>query len=108
MQPPEGTKIYMSGKEVPVADLQRGDRLTFYVPEDRMTAQFYPDEQLASAQDSDAVDVPIAAAQQTAPAEESERMAGTLPSTASEMPLLVIFGLGMLGAAGALRLARRR
>ncbi len=109
MQPPEGTKIYMSGKEVPVADLQRGDRLTFYVPEDRMTAQFYPDEQLASAQDSDAVNVPIAAAQQTTPAqEESEQMAGTLPSTASDMPLLAIFGLGMLGAAGALRLARRR
>ena len=108
MQPPEGTKIFMEGKPISVADLRRGDRLTFYVPEDRMTAQFYPDEQLADARDSDAVNVPIAAAEQARAEEpESDRMAATLPSTASGLPWFALSGFLMLGVAGALRLIRR-
>lgn len=109
MQPPEGTTIFMDGKPISVAQLQRGDRLTFYVPEDRMTAQFYPDEQLAAAEESDAVNVPIAATEQATPEEqESDRMAGTLPSTASGLPWVALSGFLMLGVAGALRFIRRR
>lgn len=109
MQPPQGTKIYMEGRQIPVAELRRGDRLTFYVPEDRMTAQFYPDEQLAGTQEAQAVNVPLAAAEQaTTEREQSEQMAGTLPSTASDIPLLAVLGIGMLGLAGSLRWARRR
>lgn len=108
MQPPEGTRIYMDGKQIAVADLKRGDRLTFYVPEDRMTAQFYPDEKLAATEESDAVNVPIAVAQQATPAEEREEMASTLPSTASALPLLGLAGLLMLGLAATLRRLRHR
>lgn len=107
MEPPENTKIFMEGEQIPVAELKRGDRLTFYVPEDRMTAQFYPDEQLATAQDSQAVNVPIAAAQQDTVDEEPERVARTLPSTASELPWIAFSGFLMLGVAGALRWLRR-
>lgn len=108
MDPPEGTKIYMNGKQIPVSDLRRGDRLTFYVPEDRMTAQFYPDEQLANTQESQAVNVPIAAAEQATEDEESNQMAAMLPSTASELPWLGLSSLLMLAIAGTLRRFRRR
>ena len=109
MEPPEGTTVYMDGEPIPVSDLRRGDRLTFYVPEDRMTAQFYPDEQLANTQESQAVNVPIAAAAQaTEQEEEPDRMAGVLPSTASGLPWVAVSGLLMLGIAGGLRAWRRR
>lgn len=108
MQPPEGTRIYMDGKQIPVSDLKRGDRLTFYVPEDRMTAQFYPDEQLAATEESEAVSVPIATAEQATEEEQPEQMAGTLPSTASALPIMGLSGLLMLGIAGAVRRLRRR
>ncbi len=106
MQPPAGTQIYMNGKQIPVSDLRRGDRLTFYVPEDRMTAQFYPDEQLANTQESQAVSMPIAAAEQATPEDSEDRMA-MLPSTASPLPWLALSSLLLLGVAGALRLLRR-
>lgn len=108
MQPPEGTKVYMNGKPISVAELERGDRLTFYVPEDRMTAQFYPDEQLADTQESEAVSVPIAASEQATKEEEPDRMAGVLPSTASSLPWVGFSGLLMLAVASAVRLLRRR
>lgn len=107
MQPPENTQIFMDGKEVPVSDLERGDRLTFYVPEDRMTAHFYPEERLAATQESDAVSVPLAATEQATATEEPEQMAGTLPSTASGLPWIAVSGLLMWVLAGVLRLLRR-
>jgi hypothetical protein len=107
MEPPEGTQIYMNGKQIPVSDLRRGDQLTFYVPEDRMSVQFYPDEQLANTQESQAVNVPIAAAQQTTPRDDEDRMA-MLPSTASPLPWLGLASLFMLALGGTLRLFRRQ
>lgn len=107
MEPPEGTKIYMNGKQVPVSDLRRGDQLTFYVPEDRMSVQFYPDEQLANTQESQAVNVPIAAAQQATPEEDEDRMA-MLPSTAGVLPWLGLASLFLLALAGTLRLLRHQ
>lgn len=108
MQPPAGTQIYMNGKQIPVSELRRGDRLTFYVPEDRMTAQFYPDEQLANTQESQAVNVPIAAAAQSTEPEQDDRdRMAMLPSTASALPWLGLSGLLMLAVAGMLRAIRR-
>src|SRR5690242_8781447 len=39
LTPPAETAVYIDGKLTPVADLQRGDKLNFYISEDRLAAQ---------------------------------------------------------------------
>ncbi len=38
LNPVEGRTVYIGGKKTPVKSLRPGDTLTFYIPEDRLTA----------------------------------------------------------------------
>jgi hypothetical protein len=46
---PEKTKLSVDGRATPLASLQRGDKLNFYVPQSRGVAQFYPENQAPAA-----------------------------------------------------------
>ena len=98
LSPPAETNFYVNGKRTPVANLQRGDDLNFYISEDRLVAQV-PETEVQTAR---LVVVPIVAREQ-----EPERMA-SLPSTASPLPLLALGGMLTLGFGGLLTLYRRR
>jgi hypothetical protein len=78
LAPTETTVLYMGGVETPIAKLQRGDRLNFYVPEDRLTAQFFADDS-----GDKSVEVPIVK-EPTA----TRVAARELPATASGLPLI--------------------
>jgi hypothetical protein len=104
LTPPEGTQIYMNGRSTSVASLRRGDQLTFYVPEDRVIAHFFAEEP-TSARPAQVVTVPMAPAQV---GEERERMAASLPSTASGMPLIALFGMLTLAVGVGLTVVRLR
>jgi hypothetical protein len=81
-----------------VKSLRPGDTLTFYIPEDRFTAQVMetptsPVEEIAVAE----------------PTVESVAMTSTdysMPKTASNWPLLALFGSLALGLAATLRTRR--
>jgi hypothetical protein len=96
LAPPPETQLYIAGKRTPVAELNRGDSMTFYVAEDRFVADV--PEETASAYTT----VPIS----THPAEETERVAQALPSTASELPLVALSGLLLLGVGAGLTVRR--
>jgi hypothetical protein len=99
LSPPAETHLYVNGKRTPVADLQRGDDLNFYIAEDRLAAQF-PETETATAR---LVIVPIVVRDDSS----DERMAA-LPSTASPLPLVALGGFLTLGLGGLLTLYRRR
>jgi hypothetical protein len=99
LSPPAETHLYVNGKRTPVADLQRGDDLNFYIAEDRLAAHF-PETESATAR---LVIVPIVVRE----VESEERMAA-LPSTASPLPLVALGGFLTLGLGGLLTLYRRR
>jgi hypothetical protein len=99
LSPPAETHLYVNGKRTPVADLQRGDDLNFYIAEDRLAAHF-PETETATAR---LVIVPIVVRE----VESEERMAA-LPSTASPLPLVALGGFLTLGLGGLLTLYRRR
>lgn len=96
LRPPANTVLYVDGRKTPVRDLQRGDELTFYVPEDRLAAQF-PEDDTPRTQ---YVLVPIVR-------EEAEQVA-SLPSTASELPLVALSGVLLLGLGAGLTVFRLR
>jgi hypothetical protein len=98
LTPPPETSLYINGKRTPVADLERGSDLKFYIAEDRLAAQF-PETETQSAR---LVVVPIVVR------EESQRVAEALPSTAGPLPLLALGGILTLGFGGLLTLYRRR
>lgn len=101
LTPPPETTLYVDGRRTPVADLKRGDKLSFYISEDRFVAQL-PSDETPTAQ---FVAAPIAPA---APSEGDEQMAAALPATASPLPLLGLCGFIVLGAGAVLTLFRRR
>lgn len=98
LHPVEGRTVYIGGKKVPVKSLRPGDTLTFYVPEDRLTAAV--------------METPTAPVEEIAMAEpvvEQVAMTSTdydMPKTASSWPMLALFGGLALGLALTLR-ARR-
>lgn len=98
LSPPPDTHLYVNGRRTPVADLQRGTDLNFYVAEDRLAAQF-PESDTVTTQ---YVVVPIVVR------EQAEQVAATLPATASSLPLLAMYGFMMLGLGAVLTLRRRR
>jgi hypothetical protein len=80
---PEGQRIKINGRELRIRDLNRGDALDIYIPEDRWVAVFQDTpEEFVEAATVEEYDIAPAAA-----------TASSLPSTASPMPLV-----GLLGA----------
>lgn len=88
LAPTPTTVLYMGGVETPVSQLYRGAKLNFYVPEDRLTAQFFAEDSSARS-----VEVPIVAEQSAArePSRSEDRQtlaALELPATAGGLPLV--------------------
>jgi uncharacterized membrane protein len=84
LNPAEGRTVYIDGKKVPVKSLRPGDTLTFYIPEDRFAAAV--------------METPTAPVEEIAiapPVVEQVAMTTTdydMPKTASNWPLLALFG----------------
>jgi LPXTG-motif cell wall-anchored protein len=97
--PPPETSLYVNGEKTPVAKLQRGAELNFYIAEDRLAAQF-PQTAEPEITTTRMVIVPIVV--------HEERLASSLPSTAGEWPAVALSGLLLLGFGGLLTLNRRR
>lgn len=84
--------VYVGGTKIPVADLRRGDELTFYVAEDRLAAQFYAQQQS-----------PVTTAEYVAvPIDYTEQLATTLPATGSKVLWIGAAGITLLSLAGLL------
>lgn len=104
LTPPPETHLYVNGKRTPVADLQRGDALNFYIAEDRLAAQFPQEDPAATTQ---YVIVPIVIRERIEPSRD-EQLAATLPGTASPLPLLAVGGFMALALGALLTLRRKR
>jgi len=100
LTPPAETSVYIDGKLTPVARLQRGDNLNFYISEDRLAAQL-PQEPETTL--THFVVVPIMASQSE---HETSSMTASLPHTASDLPMFALGGLIGLMLAGAMTLFR--
>lgn len=116
---PENAVLSLDGRETPVSRLQTGQKLNFYVPQNQMVAQFYPEDQTPSpaarpvvARIEAPASAPVAARTETpTPAmrtAEREPIAEALPGAASELPLFALTGLIMLGLGAGLTVYRRR
>jgi hypothetical protein len=101
LTPPANTSLYINGKHTPVADLQRGDELQFYIAEDRFVAQVAKDE----SPQTEYVVVPIVYREVV---REPEQSAAVLPDTAGELPLVALSGLMLLGLGAGLSIARMK
>ena len=97
LTPPPATNLYVNGKKTPMAELARGDKLNFYIAEDRLAAQF-PETETQSAR---LIFVPIVI-------HEPGQQLASLPRTAGPLPLLALMGAFSLGLGGVLSLYRRR
>ncbi len=98
LNPPEGRTVYIGGKKVPVKSLRPGDTLTFYVPEDRF---------IAAVMETPAA--PVEEIPLSAPVVEQVAMTTTdysMPTTASNWPLIALFGALAIGLAAAMRTRR--
>lgn len=102
LSPPEGTSVYINDRKTPVSQLSRGDELNFYIPEDRFTAQLAQD---TSAQPQ-LVTVPIVY-RETTTYQTPERTA-SLPATATDRGLMLIFAAIALLFGATLTLGRVR
>lgn len=100
LTPPPDFRVYVGGKRIPIADMRRGDELTFYVAENRLAAQFYAQDQS-----------PVTTVEyETVPIVYTEQLAATLPATASKLPWLGFTGMLLVSLAALLnarRLVRR-
>ena len=96
LKPPANTALYVAGRKTPVSSLQRGDELTFYVPEDRLVARFDDDasQQVAT--------IPLVRVVET------EQVAQNLPETASQVPWLGFSGALLLVLGAGLTMRRRQ
>lgn len=102
--PPELKGVYVDNKKepVPVAELKRGDDLTFYVAEDRLAARFYAENSTPTTT-TEYVLVPIVYTEHVA---QVAHEPVALPATASRWPLLGVGGLMITAFALALSLRR--
>lgn len=96
LTPPADTSLYVGGKKTPIADLARGDKLNFYIAEDRLAAQF-PETETTSTR---YVIVPIVV--------HDQQQLASLPHTAGPLPLLALLGTFSLSLGGLVSLYRRR
>jgi hypothetical protein len=105
LAPTATTVLYVGGVETPVAQLYRGAELNFYVPEDRLTAQFFADDQGAKSVEIPIVREESAAREPSQLAQSEDRhmaAARELPATAGMLPLvgwsavlLILIGTGV-------------
>jgi len=98
INPKPDRKVMVGNNMVPVKSLRPGDELTFYIAEDRLTAA------VMESPTAPVEYIPIAE-----PSVESVAMTSTdysMPSTASNWPLLALFGTLALGLAATLRTRR--
>lgn len=100
LSPPENTQLYVNGRKTPVSQLQRGDELNFYVPEDQFVAQVQEESP------TQYVVVPIVYREVIR--EEAPQQAASLPSTAGDLPLLALGGFMLLGLGAGMTIVRLR
>jgi LPXTG-motif cell wall-anchored protein len=94
--PPANTVLYVDGRKTSMRDLTRGTELTFYVPQDRLAAQFTDHEEHY-------VMAPFVRV-----VEPEQQVAQALPETASQTPWLAFGGAMLLAIGAGLTLRRRR
>ena len=100
LNPPADTALYIDGKKKMVSELKKGDKLSFYIGQERLAAMF-PDETK-----TEYVAVPIVYREVvTEPAVEQ---AASLPHTAGDLPLLALGGVMLLGMGAGFTMARMR
>ena len=100
LTPPPDTAVYVDGKRTVMADLKRGDKLNFYIGEERIAAMF-PDETKTEY-------VPVPIVYREVVHEPATEQAASLPHTAGDLPLVALGGLMLVGMGAGLTLARRR
>jgi hypothetical protein len=108
LTPPENLSLTIDGRSRTPRDLRPGDELTFYVPEDQLTATFFAGQP----ETSEPQDVPISpttdsAEDVLAQADDTEADQPRLPRTAGFLPFVGAGGLALLGLGGLLTLSRR-
>jgi hypothetical protein len=93
MTPREGFTANIDGKQVPAKNLRPGDKLTFFIPDDRLTANFSNDDTTSAPMEEVPIIEPV---QETAMAPAEAAM----PHTGSVFPLLALLGgiMILLGA----------
>jgi LPXTG-motif cell wall-anchored protein len=94
LAPPANTALYVNGKKTPVRDLQRGDELNFYVPQDQLVAHFVEEE----------ITAPLVRVVE----EEETQVAQNLPETATQTTWFAFAGAILLAMGAGLTLRRRR
>lgn len=106
LSPPPNTTLYVAGKETSFADLRRGAELNFYVPEDRLQAEFQP-----ATSTTRYIVVPIALVpareSPTRTAQAEDRSASELPATASMLPWFAVSGAALLLLGAGLTFGRK-
>jgi|KBSMisStandDraft_5_1062788.scaffolds.fasta_scaffold944200_1 hypothetical protein len=100
LNPPADTNVYIDGKKTAVADLKRGDKLNFYIGEERLAAMF-PDETK-----TEYVAVPIVYREVVR--EPAPEQAASLPHTASDLPLMALGGFMLLGMGAGMSVFRMK
>lgn len=100
---PAETELSINGRVTPISNLQRGDQLNFYVPENRLAAQFYAENQ-TPAQAAPTIVAPF----EPTVTERREQVAERLPGSASEFPLFALSGFVLLGFGAGLTALRLR
>jgi len=109
LTPPENLSLTIDGRERRPSELRPGDELTFYVPEDQLTATFFAGQPETSepqevpiSPTTDSTDELLAQADDDALDEQPR-----LPRTAGFLPFVGAGGLALLGLGGILTFWRR-
>jgi hypothetical protein len=105
LTPPENMALFINGQRTPVTDLQPGDQLRFYVPQDTLTANFFESE-APTAQVQVVPIAPAAPADRGLLAQNQPAPGARLPRTASPLPLVGVAALALLAFGGALTVRR--
>jgi len=97
VHPKEGASVYVAGNKTPVKSLRPGDKLTFYIPDDRVVAAV--------------METPTSPVEEMPIEEPTQHVAMTtttydMPKTASSWPLFALFGALAIGLAGFMRTRR--
>lgn len=104
LRPPENLSLTIDGRQRSPRDLLPGDELTFYVPQDQLTATFFAGQpETAEPQEVEIEEEEITLAQ----ADDIETEEPELPRTAGFLPFFGVGGI-VLTSFGALMTLRRR